>query len=361
MRIDRRSVIVITGASGGVGRATARRLAERGARLVLLARGREGLEGAAREVEAKGAEALVIPTDVSASDQVDAAADAAERRFGGIDVWINNAMVSMYSPFMAMSPDEFRHIVEVTFLGIVHGTRAALGRMRPRNRGVILQVGSALAFRSIPLQSAYCASKHAIQGFTESVRSELIHERSRVHVGIVNMPALNTTQFTWTKNRLPRRARPTGTIYQPEVAAEAILFAAEHPRRELMVGYTTVEATVGEKIIPGLLDSYLAKAAWDGVMLPEPADPDRPDNFWAPIPEDLGAHGQFDSVARGFSPQLWMTTHRALAAAVCGGAGLLGWLAARSSCWSGWPSDRSSACRTRGSSSSTRGRRSSRF
>jgi short-subunit dehydrogenase len=330
MQVGPKSVVVITGASGGVGRATALRLAERRAKLVLVARGREGLEGAARDVEARGGQALIVQADVSEFDQVAAAAEAGERRFGLIDLWINNAMVSMYSPFMNMSPDEFRHIVEVTFLGVVHGTRAALARMRPRDRGVIVQVGSALAFRSIPLQSAYCASKHAIQGFTESVRSELMHEGSRVHIGIVNMPALNTTQFTWTRNRMPHRARPTGTIYQPEVAAEAILFAAEHPRRELMVGYTTVEATMGEKIIPGLLDRYLAKAAWDGAMLPEAADPDKPDNFWTPVPRDLGAHGEFDALARSFSPQLWLTKHRALSASLVGGAGLLSWMLARS-------------------------------
>jgi hypothetical protein len=182
--------------------------------------------------------------------------------------------------------------------------------MVPRDRGVIVQVGSALAFRSIPLQSAYCASKHAIQGFTESVRSELIHQKSRVRVSIVNMPALNTTQFIWTKNRMGRKARPTGTIFQPEVAADAILFAAEHARRELMVGYTTVEATLGEKIMPGVLDGYLAHAAWEGSLLPEPVDPNEPDNFWQPVPGDYGAHGQFDAVARSSSPQLWATKHR---------------------------------------------------
>src|SRR5262249_38654351 len=221
--------------------ATANLLGSRGANVVLLARGREGLVGARREVESRGGRALAIQTDVSQADQVEAAAEMAEQHFGPIDLWINNAMVSMYSPFLKMSPEEFRHIVEVTFLGAVHGTRSALARMVPRDRGVIIQVGSALAFRSIPLQSAYCASKHAIQGFTESVRSELIHENSRVRVSVVNMPALNTTQFTWTKNKMAHRARPTGTIYQPEVAAEAIVFAAEHDRRELMVGYTTIE------------------------------------------------------------------------------------------------------------------------
>jgi short-subunit dehydrogenase len=333
MRVDQETVAVITGASGGVGRATARLLAERGAKLVLLARGTEGLDGAKRDVEERGGQAFAVPADVSRFDEVEAAAEAAEREFGPIDLWINNAMVSMYSPFIEMTPDEFRHIVEVTFLGNVYGTQCALKRMMPRNRGVIIQVGSALAFRSIPLQSAYCASKHAIQGFTESIRSELIHEHSAVRVSVVNMPALNTTQFTWTKNKMPYKARPTGTIFQPEVAADAILFAAEHDRREIMVGYTTVEATLGEKIIPGLLDHYLAKAAWDGAMLPEPVDPNQPDNFWKPVPRDLGAHGQFDNLARKFSPELWASKHRAglLGGLLAAGVGLAGLLIAKSS------------------------------
>ena len=303
--------MVITGASGGVGRATARMLGTRGAKVALLARGLKGLEGAKREVEANGGTALTIPVDVSQFDQIEAATDRVERELGPIDLWINNAMVSMYSPFMKMSPEEFKHIVEVTFLGSVYGTQCALRRMMPRNRGVIIQVGSALAFRSIPLQSAYCASKHATQGFTESIRCELIHEKSDVRISVVNMPALNTTQFLWSKNKMPRKARPPGTIFQPEVAAEAILFAAEHNRRQMMVGYPTVEATLGEKIIPGLLDHYLAKAAWEGSMLPEPADADQPDNFWQPLPGDHGSHGPFDHRARAYSPLFWATKNRA--------------------------------------------------
>lgn len=325
MHINNGTVAVVTGASGGVGRATARLLGQRGASVVLLARGAEGLEAARREIESGGGRALAIPLDVSKFDHVEAAAVAAEREFGPIDVWINNAMVSMYSPFMKMTVEEFRHIVDVTFLGTVHGTRCALERMMPRDRGVIIQVGSALAFRSIPLQSAYCASKHAIQGFTESIRSELIHEQSRVRISVVNMPALNTTQFTWTKNKMPHKARPTGTIFQPEVAAEAILFAVEHQRREIMVGYTTVEATLGEKIMPGLLDHYLASAAWEGAMLPDLADPNQPDNFWQPVAADLGSHGHFDAIARHFSAQLWITEHRtALVKGALLVAGLLG-------------------------------------
>ncbi len=323
MLVGPKTVAVVTGASGGVGRATVRLLAERGACVVLLARGRDGLEGARRDVESRGGRALVVPADVSQFDQVNAAADAAEKAFGPIDLWINNAMVSMYSPFIRMSPEEFRHIVDVTFLGNMHGTYCALQRMMPRDQGVIIQVGSALAFRSIPLQSAYCASKHAIQGFTESIRSELIHQKSNVRVSVVNMPALNTTQFVWTKNKMPHKARPTGTIFQPEVAAEAILFAAEHDRREIMVGYTTVEATLGEKVIPGMLDHYLAKAAWEGSMLPEKVDPDQQDNFWKPLAGDHGAHGPFDRLAHRFSWQLWATENRAkLLGGIVAGAGL---------------------------------------
>jgi NAD(P)-dependent dehydrogenase (short-subunit alcohol dehydrogenase family) len=320
MRVGKDTVVVVTGASGGVGRATARLLAERGASVALLARGREGLEGARRDVEERGGRALVLPTDVSRAEEVEAAAEAAERELGPIAVWINNAMVSMYSPFSEMSPEEFKHIVEVTFLGNVYGTHAALKRMRPRDRGVVIQVGSALAFRSIPLQSAYCASKHAIEGFTESVRSELLHEGSRVRVSSVHMPALNTTQFTWTKNKLDRKVRPAGRIYQPEVAADAILFMIEHARRSLKVGYTTIEATLGEKVIPGMLDRHLAKTAWDGVLLPEAKDPAQPDNFWQPVAADLGAHGDFDGTASSRSPALWLSKHPWL----LGGATLAG-------------------------------------
>jgi short-subunit dehydrogenase len=328
MRIGNRTVAVITGASGGVGRATARLLGERGAKVVLLARGREGLEGAKQDVESRGGRALALPTDVSDFEQVQAAADAAEREFGPIDLWINNAMVSMYSPFLKMTPEEFRHIVEVTFLGNVYGTNCALQRMMSRDRGVIIQVGSALAFRSIPLQSAYCASKHAIQGFTESVRSELIHQKSSVRLTVVNMPALNTTQFVWTKNKMPRKARPTGTIFQPEVAARAILFGAENDRREIMVGYTTVEATLGEKIFPDLLDHYLASAAWEGSMLPQAADPQQPDNFWEPVPRDLGSHGPFDRMSRNYSWQLWASEHRStvFSSLLIAGIGLSAWM-----------------------------------
>jgi short-subunit dehydrogenase len=310
MHIDNRTVALVTGASGGLGRATARLLGKRRANVILLARGREGLEAAKREVEAFGGHALVVPTDVSKFEEVRAAADAGEQEFGPVDLWINNAMVSMYSPFLKMTPEEFRHIVDVTFLGSVYGTHCALERMMPRDRGVIIQVGSALAFRSIPLQSGYCASKHALEGFVESVRTELIHEKSKVRITVVNMPAMNTTQFIWTKSKMPNQMRPTGTIFQPEVGARAILFGAEHDRREIMVGYTTVEASLGEKLVPGLLDHYLAKKGWEGSMLAAPTNPDQPDNFWRPVSSDYGVHGPFDENAYGHSIQLWGTEHR---------------------------------------------------
>jgi short-subunit dehydrogenase len=331
MKVGPDTVAVVTGASGGIGRATVRLLAQRGAKIGLLARGRDGLEGAKRDVESLGGKALVIPTDVSQYEQVNVAADTVEKEFGPIDLWINNAMVSMYSPFIEMTPDEFRHVVEVTFLGVAYGTHCALHRMMPRDRGTIIQTGSALAFRSIPLQSAYCASKHAIQGLFESVRSELIHQKSKVKMSVVNMPAVNTTQFSWTKNKMPHKARPTGTIFQPEVSADAILFAAEHNRREVMVGYTTVEATLGEKIFPGLLDRYLSKAAWEGSMLPEPSDPAKPNNFWEPLAGDHGSHGPFDNKAQDFSIQLWATKNRVALAGglLMAGLGLAGLFASK--------------------------------
>jgi short-subunit dehydrogenase len=317
-----KKVFVVTGASGGVGRAVVRKLAARGAHIGLLARGRDALEGTKREVEQLGGRGLVLPTDVSKDDQVEAAAEAVEREFGPIDCWVNNAMVSMYSPFMKMTPDEFRHIVDVTLMGYVFGTQSALKRMIPRDRGVIIQVGSALAFRSIPLQSAYCACKHAIEGFTESVRSELMHEKINIRVSMVHLPGVNTTQFTWTKNKMPHKVRPTGPIYQPEVAAEGIVWTIDNERRQLMIGYPTVEAVVGEKFIPGVLDKYLAHAAWEGAELPAPADPNHRDNFWEPLPGDHGSHGPFDAQAHRHSTQLWATTHRTGLLATLAGVGI---------------------------------------
>lgn len=318
-------VVVITGASAGVGRATAQAFARRGCALALLARGRDRLEAARRDVESLGGHALVFPVDVADPDQVEAAAAAIERDVGPIDVWVNNAMVSILSPIKSMTADEFRRVTEVTYLGYVYGTLAALRRMLPRDRGVIVQVGSALAYRAIPLQSAYCAAKHAVQGFTESLRSELIHDRSRVRVTTVHLPAVNTPQFRWIKSRLPHQPQPVPPIYQPEVAARAIVWAADHPRRELAVGAPTVKAIVGDKFIPGLLDRYLAGKGYRAQQTDQPIEPDRRDNLWEPVPGDYGAHGAFDEAARPHSLQLWANTHRGTLAAA--GAGLLAALA----------------------------------
>jgi NAD(P)-dependent dehydrogenase (short-subunit alcohol dehydrogenase family) len=320
--LSKPEVVVITGASAGVGRATARAFAKHGAHIGLIARGREGLEGAHREVEAAGGKALVLPTDVSEADQVEAAAAAVEEAFGPIDIWINNAMASVFSPILHMTPAEFKRVTEVTYLGVVYGTLAALRRMHPRDRGMIVQVGSALAYRSIPLQSAYCAAKHAIKGFTDSLRCELIHDGSHVRVTMVHMPALNTPQFNWVKSRLPRKPQPVPPIYQPEVAAEAIYWAAHHDRRELYVGMSTVEAIVGNKIAPGLLDHYLGRTGYDAQQYDGYEDPERPDNLWKPVPHDYGAHGDFDKRASSHSVQLWADTHRGLLALA--GVGLAG-------------------------------------
>jgi NAD(P)-dependent dehydrogenase (short-subunit alcohol dehydrogenase family) len=305
-------VIVVTGASAGVGRATAAAFGKRGARVGLLARGREGLEGAKREVESAGGKALTIPTDVSDPEAVEAAAHRVEETFGPIDVWVNDAMVSVFSPAKEMTPEEYKRVTEVNYLGTVYGTLTALKRMLPRNRGRIIQVGSALAYRAIPLQSAYCASKHAIQGFTESVRSELIHDRSQVKITMVQMPALNTPQFSWVRSRLPRKPQPVPPIFQPEVAAEAILWAAHHDRSEMWVGWPAVKAIVGNKVIPRELDYYLAWTGYDSQQTGEPVNPNRKDNVFSPLDDDkdYGAHGSFDSRAKPRSYQLWATKNR---------------------------------------------------
>ena len=303
-------VVVVTGASAGVGRATVRAFAKQGAHIGLLARGREGLEGARREVEELGGQAIVLPTDTADPDQVEAAAAAVEEKFGPIDVWVNNAMVSVLSPVKEMTAADFRRVTEVTYLGYVHGTLSALRRMLPRDKGVIIHVGSALAYRSIPLQAAYCGAKHAIQGFTESLRSELIHDGSRVRVTIVQLPAVNTPQFSWIKSRMPRHPQPVPPIYQPEVIADAIVWAAHHDRRELSVGFPTVKAILGDKFIPGLLDHYLAKIGYDSQQTNQPIDPNRPNNLYDPLPGDYGAHGEFDDGARRSSVQLWVNMNR---------------------------------------------------
>ena len=320
-------VIVITGASAGVGRATVRAFAEKGAHVGLLARGKDGLEAARREVEDLGGKAVAIPLDVADPDQVEAAAARIEEELGPIDVWVNNAMVSVFSPVKEMRPEEYQRVTNVTYLGYVWGTLAALRRMLPRDRGAIVQVGSALAYRGIPLQSAYCAAKHAIQGFCDSLRSELLHDGSRVRLCMVQLPALNTPQFSWVKSRLPRKPQPVPPIFQPEVAARAIVWAAHHDRREVFVGWPTVKAIVGDKIVPGYADRYLARHGYDSQQYDGLADPHRADNLWEPLPGDHGAHGQFDDRATDRSPQLWATTHRRALALL--GAGIAGALFAK--------------------------------
>ncbi len=307
-------VVVVTGASAGLGRAIVREFARHGAHLGLLARGGDGLEAARWEVERCGGKALVLIADVSDPAQVEAAAAKVESELGPIDVWVNNAMVSVFSPFRQMTAEEFQRVTAVTYLGFVYGTMAALKRMFPRDHGMIVQVGSALSYRSIPLQSAYCGAKHAIRGFTDSIRCELIHDASQVKITMVHMPALNTTQFGWVKSRLPRKPQPVPPIYQPEVGAEAIYWAAHHDRREIYVGETTWGAIVGNKIAPEVLDHYLGKTGYDSQQFDGSADPDRPHNLWEPLPGDHGAHGIFDSRAAERSLQLWASMHKKLLA-----------------------------------------------
>ena len=297
-------VVVITGASAGLGRAAAQEFARHGAKVGLLARGIDGLQGAQREIESLGGSPLVIPTDVADAAAVERAAAQVEEELGPIDIWVNNAMTSVFSPVKEMEAEEYKRVTEVTYLGVVYGTMAALRRMLPRNCGTIVQVGSALVYRSIPLQSAYCGAKHAIAGFTDSLRCELIHDKSRVHITMVQMPALNTPQFGWVKSRLKYKAQPVPPIFQPEVGARAIYWAAHHRRREIYAGWPTVEAIFGNKIAPGILDRYLARNGFASQQTSEPEDPNRPNNLWEPVKGDHGAHGSFDGRAHPFSWEL---------------------------------------------------------
>jgi NAD(P)-dependent dehydrogenase (short-subunit alcohol dehydrogenase family) len=321
-------VVVVTGASAGVGRAIVREFAKRGAHIGLLARGHEGLEGARSDVERLGGKALALPTDVADPEQVEAAASQVEETFGPIDIWINVAMASVFSPFKEMKLEEFKRVTEVTYLGQVYGTMAALHRMLPRDKGRIIQVGSALAYRGIPLQSAYCGAKHAIQGFTESVRCELIHDQSNVKITMVQLPAVNTPQFSWVKSRLPNKAQPVPPIYQPEVIADAVAWVADHYRRQLFIGLSTVIAIQANKLAAGFGDWYLGKTGYKSQQTSQPADPNAPNNLWKPVDEDkdYGAHGAFDDRATGKSWQVWVDTHRGLLGLV--GVGVAGAISA---------------------------------
>ncbi len=302
-------VVVVTGASQGVGRAIVRELGAQRARVALIARNIDGLGGASEEITLAGGEAMVLPLDVADATAVDAAADAVVDRWGHIDVWINNAMVSVFSPVSLMHADEYRRVTEVTYLGYVYGTLAALRHMRPRDAGTIIQIGSALAYRSIPLQSAYCAAKSAVRGFTDSLRSELIHDNSNIKLCMVQLPAVNTPQFDVVRNKLGKHGQPVPPIYQPEIIARAVMRAIEHPRRELWLGWPTIKALIGQKLIPGYLDHYLAKHGYEA-QVTDALPPTFLDNVDAPLPGDRGAHGDFDYRAKSYSPQVWFNVHR---------------------------------------------------
>ncbi|MCB2055887.1 MAG: SDR family oxidoreductase [Geminicoccaceae bacterium] len=312
------TTVVVTGASAGVGRAVVRRFARPGIRLALIARGRERLERAAGEVRAAGAEALVLPVDVADAAAVDDAAARTEAAFGPIDVWINAAMVTVFAPVAEMTAGEYRRVTEVTYLGCVHGTLAALQRMKPRDRGTIVQVGSALAYRSIPLQSAYCAAKSAIVGFTDSLRCELIHDRSDVRLTVVHLPAVDTPQFDWARSKMPRRPQPLPPIFEPELIADAVHHAAWHPRREYWLGWSAAKAILAQKVAPGIADHLLAHRAWDGQMTDEPRNADRPDNLFEPVAGDQGARGRFADRASTTSPAIWSSEHRTLLLGLAG-------------------------------------------
>lgn len=305
-----REIVAITGATAGVGRATARRFAERGAAIALLARGRERLDATLREIESLGVPVLGLQVDVADAEQVESATEEIERTLGPIDIWINNAMTSVFARAWDTTPEEFLRVTQVTYLGYVHGSLAALKRMRPRNSGAIVQVGSALAYRGIPLQSAYCGAKHAIQGFTESLRTELMNEGSKVKVTMVHLPAVNTPQFEWVKTRLANKPQPVPPIYQPEVPARAIYEAAHRNRREWLLGWPTYRAVWGNGLAPGVADRKLAATGISSQLTLEPEEPSRPDNLWSPPPGDYGCHGRFDARSRSGSPLFWASLHR---------------------------------------------------
>jgi NAD(P)-dependent dehydrogenase (short-subunit alcohol dehydrogenase family) len=322
-------VVVITGASAGVGRAITREFAKGKACIGLIARDEERLEAARREVEEAGGRALVLPADVADARQIDDAAERVEREFGPIDIWVNDAMTTVFAPVWEITPEEFRRATEVTYLGFVYGTMAALKRMRLRNRGAIVQVGSALAYRSIPLQSAYCGAKHGMVGFTDSLRSELIHEKSRIHLTAVHLPAMNTPQFEWCRTKLPNHPQPVPPIFDPDVAARAVVWAAHHRRREIYVGFSTMKAIYGQKFAPGFADWYLGRTGFKAQQTNEPVDPNRKDNLFEPVPGDFSARGAFDRRASDFSLETWLSLHRGLLAFCAASAALLAWTAGR--------------------------------
>lgn len=311
-------VVVITGASGGVGRVTAWEFAKQGAKIALLARGKEQLENTKKEVEEYGGTPLTIMVDVADAQAVEAAAEKIEQELGPIDVWVNNAMSSVFAPFKEIHPDEFKRVTEVTYLGQVYGAKAALKRMLPRDKGSIVFVGSALAYRGIPLQSAYCGAKHGINGFYDSLRTELMHDKSNIKTCMVQLPAMNTTQFEWVLSRLPNKPRPMGKVYAPELAAKAIVYAAAHNRREIFVGYPTFKAIIGNKIAPWYADKVLADTGYDGQQTNEPADAQQVNNLWEPVPGDRGAYGDFGTIAAHKSTTLWVSLHRNLVRATIG-------------------------------------------
>ncbi|MGI8984901.1 MAG: SDR family oxidoreductase [Acidimicrobiales bacterium] len=329
MTPNHRSVVVITGGSAGAGRAAARAFAHRGSHVAILARGPERLAAACREVEGAGVRALGIPTDVADADAVDDAATQVEETLGTIDVWVNSAMASVFSPVAQLTAEEVRRVAEVTYLGSVNGILAALRHMRPRDRGTIVQVGSALAYRAIPLQASYCASKHAIRGFVDSLRCELLHERSGIGITSVHMPALNTPQFGWVRNRMPFHPQPVPPIYQPEVAARAIVWAADHPRREYWVGYPTVATILANAVMPGLLDRYLARTNFEAQQTDMAAEPGSPDNLDEPVAGTQAAHGIFDDRATQRCLQSGLSRHRGLALGTASGAALAALVARR--------------------------------
>ena len=321
MKKENKDVVVITGASAGLGRAIAKEFASHGARVALIARGKDRLESARKEIEEMGGEALTFSADVANAEQLDAVASQVEEKWGPIDVWVNNAMVGVLSPVKEMEPEEYKRVTDVTYLGQVNGTLTALKRMLPRDKGSIVLVGSALAYRGIPLQSAYCGAKHATQGFFDSLRAELLHDKSNVKVTMPQMPAMNTPQFNWMRNKMPNSPRPMGTIYQPEIAAKAVYYSAYHDVREFMVGKSTLVAVIGNKLFPGIGDWFLSKKGYKGQQTSEKAE-QRPDNLFDPVKGDYGAHGRFDSKAISKSKEVWLGRHPQIPIAAAVFAGL---------------------------------------